>query len=52
VALWFQPIGYRWVENLRGYDATEPRRFVGYYDDMSSASGLVLARTTSTVAGP
>jgi hypothetical protein len=52
VALWFQPIGYRWVENLRGYDTTEPRRFVGYYEDMSSASALVLARTTGTVAGP
>ncbi len=28
--LWFQPIGYRWAVNLRGYDAPEPRRFVRY----------------------
>jgi hypothetical protein len=52
VTLWYQPVGYRWVENLRGYDAAEPRRFVGYYEDMSSGSALVLARTTRTVAGP
>jgi hypothetical protein len=52
VALWYQPIGYRWVENLRNYDAAEPRSFVDYYDAMSPASALVLARTTRTVAGP
>jgi hypothetical protein len=52
VALWYQPIGYRWVENLRGYDAVEARRFTNYYEDMSSASAIALARTTRTVAGP
>ena len=27
VRLWFQPIGYRWAENLRAYKAPEPERF-------------------------
>ncbi len=44
--LWFQPISYRWANNLRKYDAAEPRRFVGYYDSMAAASGVVLGRAT------
>jgi hypothetical protein len=28
--LWYQPISYRWAQNLRPYDAFEPKRFVGY----------------------
>jgi len=48
--LWYQPISYRWASNLRPYDAAEPRRFVGYYDAMSSASAVLLARASA--AGP
>ena len=44
--LWYQPIGYRWAENLRSYDAPEPQRFVSYYSSMSSSSGVVLARSS------
>lgn len=47
--LWFQPIGYRWAENLRPYDAPEPQRFVGYYTAMSEGTGTVLKRSTLTV---
>lgn len=46
--LWFQPIGFRWADNLRGYDAAETRRFVRYYESMSAQSALAVA-TTSTV---
>jgi len=42
--LWFQPIGYRWAENLAAYDAPETRRFVGYYREMAGSSALLLAR--------
>ena len=42
--LWFQPIGYRWAENLAGYDAVETRRFVNYYREMAEGSALLLAR--------
>jgi len=42
--LWYQPIGFRWAHNLSRYDASEPRRFVGYYDSMASATAVMLAR--------
>jgi len=40
----FQTIAFRWADNLRGYDAVEPRRFVGYYDEMSAVTATDLAR--------
>ncbi len=49
--LWYQPIGYRWANNLKPYGkAAEPRRFTGYYDSMSSASAVILARTKVLVS--
>jgi hypothetical protein len=43
--LLYQPIGYRWANNLKAYDkAAEPRRFTNYYDSMSVSSTTVLAR--------
>jgi hypothetical protein len=42
--LWYQPISFRWAENLRRYDAAEPQRFVRYYEAMAAASAVVLAR--------
>ena len=42
--LCFQPIGYRWAINLKGYDAEEPRRFSMYYEAAAAASMQVLAR--------
>jgi len=47
--LWYQSIGYRWAENLRGYDAVETERFVRYYEAMAPASGTALARDRATV---
>jgi hypothetical protein len=41
--LLYQPIGYRWANNLKKYDAAEPRRFNGYYDSMAAAATTVLA---------
>jgi hypothetical protein len=49
VELWYQPIGYRWAQNLRSYDTHLTNRFVSYYEGMSSSSGIVLTRTTATV---
>jgi hypothetical protein len=48
VALLFQPIGFRWAENLRRYDAAETQRFVGYYRATSASSWETLARATAT----
>jgi hypothetical protein len=47
--LWYQPIGFRWAENLAVYDAPEPRRFVGYYRAMAGESALAIATATATV---
>ncbi|MBI2149231.1 MAG: hypothetical protein HYU27_01325 [Acidobacteria bacterium] len=49
VELRFQPISFRWADNLRKYDAPEPKRFVSYYDAMSAASSEMISRTTLTV---
>jgi hypothetical protein len=48
-ALWYQPIGFRWAQNLSEYDSFETNRFVRYYTSMSHASALVLARTSARV---
>jgi hypothetical protein len=40
--LLYQPIGYRWANNLKKYDASEPRRFNGYYDAMGKATTALL----------
>jgi hypothetical protein len=47
--LWYQPIGYRWANNLKPYGhAPEPARFNSYFDSMRSSTAVVLARATST----
>lgn len=46
--LLFQPIGYRWAQNLKSYNAAEPQRFVRYYESMASASTEALARAQVT----
>jgi hypothetical protein len=47
--LWFQPIAFRWADNLRGYTAFETARFVRYYDAMASASAIPIATASATV---
>lgn len=47
VELRYQTIAFRWADNLRRYDATEPRRFVSFYDAMAESSAAVLARATA-----
>lgn len=49
--LWYQPIAYRWAMNLKPYDAPEPKRFVGYYQEMASGSAVMMVRATATT-GP
>jgi hypothetical protein len=46
--LWFQPIAYRWAENLAGYDTFETNRFVGYYRAMAAGSAIPLASAVAT----
>ena len=45
--LCYQPIGYRWANNLKAYNAAaEPRRFTGFFDSMAKASSEVLAKAS------
>jgi hypothetical protein len=49
VELRYQPISYRWAHNLSVYDAPEPKRFVGYYEQLASGSSTVLAGTSARI---
>jgi hypothetical protein len=49
VELWYQPIGFRWADNLRAYDAFETRRFVRYYESLAAVSAVVVSRASITV---
>jgi len=44
---WFQPISFRWANNLKPYDAPEPKRFTGYYDAMAPGSAVMLVRAAA-----
>jgi hypothetical protein len=46
--LWFQPISYRWANNLKPYKAAEPQRFTAYYDSMATGSAVMLTRANAT----
>ena len=49
VSLRFQPIGFRWAQNLERYQSHETQRFVGYYRAMAGESAMVLATANVTV---
>jgi hypothetical protein len=51
VELRYQPIGYRWAQNLRSYDAPEPRSFVNQYESVAAFSSHVISRVSRSV-GP
>jgi hypothetical protein len=46
--LYFQSIGFRWAQNLKTYDAPEPKRFVGYYTQAAGESSKLVARSAVT----
>lgn len=46
--LYFQPLSYRWNENLKKYDSMEPKRMVGYYESMSAGSAVVISKVSAT----
>lgn len=47
--LYYQPIAYRWAQNLATYNAPKINRFVDYYESMSNNSSVVLTSTTLTL---
>jgi hypothetical protein len=44
VELRYQTIAYRRAQNLGGYKAAEPKRFLAFYRSMSSSSSVAMAR--------
>ena len=47
-ALRYQPIGYRWADNLRPYRSMETERFVRYYDSLAETNSVILAQSSAT----
>jgi hypothetical protein len=47
--LWYQPIGFRWAQNLRLQPSDEGKRFLRYYEEMANASATLLARDSVTM---
>jgi hypothetical protein len=47
--LLFQPIAFRWAQNLAAYEAPETQRFVGYFRSMAASSYAQLARATAEI---
>ena len=49
VELRYQPVGYRWAQNLASYKAAEPQKFVKYYAAVASTSSVAVARASILV---
>jgi hypothetical protein len=47
--LWYQPIGYRWAMNLAEFDTEESAQFLGFFDEVASSSGALLARAEAVL---
>lgn len=50
---WYQPIAYRWAQNLRQQDAAEIDQFVSYYESMANgveSTGTYLRRVSLPVS--
>lgn len=52
VALYYQPIGYRWASTLAGYRTAETGRFVDYYKAMRGATAVRVASVSAVVPAP
>jgi hypothetical protein len=47
--LWYQPIGFRWAQNLGDYDTAESDRFESMFDGMASVTAALMARAEGTM---
>lgn len=48
VELLYQSISYRWAQNMRGKEAPEIERFLGYYDALPNTPVVVASASAST----
>jgi hypothetical protein len=44
----YQPIGYRWAQNLKAYDSFETNRFFGFYEENAAGSTTILAESRAS----
>jgi hypothetical protein len=51
VELWYQPIGFRWANNLKPYNADEPHRFTAYFDSLGAGNAVMLVKSSSFAQG-
>jgi hypothetical protein len=49
VELRYQPIAFRWAQNLATYRAAEPQAFVNYYNSLAASSSVVVGKVTRTI---
>jgi hypothetical protein len=49
VELWYQPIGYRWAQNLGSYDSAESAQFLGFFEGVSSSSAVMMAEARTKI---
>ncbi len=47
--LWYQPIGYRWAQNLAKQNSFEAERFLRYFEDMADSSALRLVSAQADI---
>jgi len=47
--LWYQPIAFRWAQNLMQQPSELGRRFVSYYNDIADRSALVMAHASKKI---
>ncbi len=47
--LWYQPIGFRWAQNLKQQQAAEIDRFVSYFNAHAGQSGIIMAKDVKSV---
>jgi hypothetical protein len=52
VALYYQPIGYRWASNLADYRTLETGRFVDYYKSVRGETAVRVASVSVAVPSP
>jgi hypothetical protein len=47
--LWYEPVGFRWANNLKPYPAPEPRRFVEQYEATAQSAAAKIVSATVLV---
>jgi len=47
--IWYQPIGFRWAQNLGAFDSNESRQFSRMFEGVAESSAALMARSEISV---